>query len=674
MSKTAATWTISGFRGYADDAVEGSATPKADIDADWQQSPDQNFRVRLEITETAGGTSGNSDFQFQYNKNGTGWNDITTTSSNVKAVASPYFADGDDTTQQLGGGGTYVSENNAFSEDGTSGGTADFDANSLCEAEICLQIVGADTTNGDTIDIRCVVDATALTGVPVLPTITRQTIVTATADQSTTGGNWTQVASGNVLITVTGTAAQTFAGEVARDETVDSGVYYDGTVVDVNSQWTDDANAADGSTSTYAEATGARSGINGLTIQTNSASNLNNAHIKQVRMRVYAYTNNSTTDPILTCKALGASNWIYGTATKEGAAGWSSYVTLVEPVGGWNWTNLAAMGVRIECDEGVGLAAIIRIYKVELEVTFDSSTRYEYLTITCADSGPTDPDASWNNDANGFDDSLVTAATDTTTGTNVDNELYGVGTPAPSERPIIRGTGAVRVRLIAKAALTGSINGYFTVGDGSDTHTITIDTTVSDPLLPDFQTLTIFGDEPNWDQIEAARVAVYTETASGGSFYLAEVRVEVDNLDNSQQNTDEFWFDGNRFTPGQSEGWSVPSQAFDGATGTSSTYSGIGGGQLYGGGLWRLEEVDAIKEVSQVEVAWYGQTNLADGISAQLQDDAGTPNTYESWQETGKTVTGWTAWQVVNDAPPSEWTLAIMKVMRMRFTANLEVG
>jgi hypothetical protein len=129
----------------------------------WLGNENANISFRVETTfllrfciQEAGGTAiNNVDNQFTYNLNGAGWNNITTTSSVVKAVASNCFSDIAHCTQRLSGTGTFETSASGCTVDGLSGGGVnDIAASGCSETECSLQIVSADVNNGDTIQFR----------------------------------------------------------------------------------------------------------------------------------------------------------------------------------------------------------------------------------------------------------------------------------------------------------------------------------------------------------------------------------------------------------------------------------------------------------------------------------------------------------------------------------------
>jgi hypothetical protein len=141
------------FRTRNDNGDETTSTWTAAADTDWNQMVDKNFRVRFLVQETAGVADSGKTFQLEYNRNGGGWNDVTGSSSVVKAAATANVTDAVDTTQQLGSG-TYVSTNGGFDESNGQVGSMDFAGSDEVELELSLQIVSADVSNGDTIQLR----------------------------------------------------------------------------------------------------------------------------------------------------------------------------------------------------------------------------------------------------------------------------------------------------------------------------------------------------------------------------------------------------------------------------------------------------------------------------------------------------------------------------------------
>jgi len=175
LTVPAAKYTQSSFRGRNDDGSETTATWKAAANFNWQQAPDENFRVRFLIEETADEVDSNVEFQLQYNLNVAGWNNVTGASSVVQASASANLTDGADTTEQLNGPGSFLTLNDGIDEANGIAGGVDLDfsstVNQEVELEYSLQIVGTDVVDFDLIQLRVIVSTgtgavTAYTNTP----------------------------------------------------------------------------------------------------------------------------------------------------------------------------------------------------------------------------------------------------------------------------------------------------------------------------------------------------------------------------------------------------------------------------------------------------------------------------------------------------------------------------
>jgi len=123
---TTAAYDQTSFRIRKDDGTdETDATWWAAKNVNYTPPFDENFRVRIGVTEKYGNT-GTDSFQLQYRKNdkdtlGT-WTNVTTSSSYIKIVDSTKLTDGDDTTEQLNDPGTFITDNNGVCDaDGITG-------------------------------------------------------------------------------------------------------------------------------------------------------------------------------------------------------------------------------------------------------------------------------------------------------------------------------------------------------------------------------------------------------------------------------------------------------------------------------------------------------------------------------------------------------------------------
>ena len=143
------------FRARNDNGSETTATWKAANNTNWSQAVDTNFRVRFLIQEKAGNNPVNMTCQLQYNLAGAGWNNVTGSSSVVRASSSTQFTDGTLTTEQMGGAQSF-SDGEMDEVDGLCNAPeADMGANQETEFEFSLQIRSVDVTNGQTLQLRC---------------------------------------------------------------------------------------------------------------------------------------------------------------------------------------------------------------------------------------------------------------------------------------------------------------------------------------------------------------------------------------------------------------------------------------------------------------------------------------------------------------------------------------
>jgi len=167
----AATLDQDGFRGRNDDGSESTATWIAAVNTDWTQDVDENFRVRFHITVED--VTVLLTAQLQYNLNSGGWNDVNASSSVVQSSASPNETDNVITLEQIGGPGSYW--RSWFDEVDGVVTTENYFSGEETEPEYCVQIIGTDVADTDTIELRVVGQGaakTALNTYSQTPTIT----------------------------------------------------------------------------------------------------------------------------------------------------------------------------------------------------------------------------------------------------------------------------------------------------------------------------------------------------------------------------------------------------------------------------------------------------------------------------------------------------------------------
>ena len=162
----ASNFTQTDFRGYSDDAGLGSATPKGAANANWSQITDQNFRIRHAFDGSSGDTGWSSGrWEIQYNLNSAGWVDVgPSLNLVVKESASPNVVDsvqlgtnanplGDKIYTGAKADSAYIAGD--FDENSATASTdSTIDQNDWCEVEHCIQIIDADVSAGDTVELR----------------------------------------------------------------------------------------------------------------------------------------------------------------------------------------------------------------------------------------------------------------------------------------------------------------------------------------------------------------------------------------------------------------------------------------------------------------------------------------------------------------------------------------
>ncbi len=133
---------------------------------------DTPFLLRFTVQDTGGTAAGNVDNRFQVKKNAGAFQDITTTSTVVKAVAAAALTNGGNCTKRLSGTGTFESTGAGQTETGLSGGNAnDIAASGNSETECGLQIVSADVADTDVLTFRLTSPDFTITN-DVVPTLT----------------------------------------------------------------------------------------------------------------------------------------------------------------------------------------------------------------------------------------------------------------------------------------------------------------------------------------------------------------------------------------------------------------------------------------------------------------------------------------------------------------------
>lgn len=108
-------------------------------------------RIRFTLQEDGGADSNPTAYTLQFQINGGGYADVLIDSTGVIYFNSGNLTDGEVTTSQLNGTGTFIS--GECSEDAITGSLS-VTANNHTEIEYTVEFVSAELTNGDSIDFR----------------------------------------------------------------------------------------------------------------------------------------------------------------------------------------------------------------------------------------------------------------------------------------------------------------------------------------------------------------------------------------------------------------------------------------------------------------------------------------------------------------------------------------
>lgn len=164
--------TLSHFRFGVHEGTESSHGWWAAEDANIQFASGTPLLLRACVQADGTGLN-NVDLEWQYRLNGGAWTNITTSSAVVRTGATTVFANGADCTKRLSGTGTFVTNNNGCTQDGSAGGTTnDIPASGCTETEIAVQVLSAGTAVGDLIEFRLTRDGgNLLDAYAVVPTL-----------------------------------------------------------------------------------------------------------------------------------------------------------------------------------------------------------------------------------------------------------------------------------------------------------------------------------------------------------------------------------------------------------------------------------------------------------------------------------------------------------------------
>lgn len=138
---------------------------------------------------------------------------------------------------------------------------------------------------------------------------------------------------------------------------------------DIDGAFTNDANAFDGSTSTSASTSSVGTTDENYLRGDGTNAPASGGTISQVRARLYATSSSGTRSATI----YTSTNESIGTATQTSAvASWGSYTTLSTPTGGWDWSKVQSLYVKLY---GSDVSFPNFFYRAEIEVTSSSTGR-----------------------------------------------------------------------------------------------------------------------------------------------------------------------------------------------------------------------------------------------------------------------------------------------------------
>lgn len=143
------------FRGRNDDGTLATATYIAALNTNWDQAVDTAFRPRFALWSNA--YISNGTYKLYYSHNSGAYTEITASSSVVKMVNDANsIPDKSATVQRITSGAYTGGECYGYTDVSITGNIDHSGATypRLAELEFCIQIIGADVSDLDTIDLR----------------------------------------------------------------------------------------------------------------------------------------------------------------------------------------------------------------------------------------------------------------------------------------------------------------------------------------------------------------------------------------------------------------------------------------------------------------------------------------------------------------------------------------
>jgi hypothetical protein len=301
---------------------------------------------------------------------------------------------------------------------------------------------------------------------------------------------------------------------------------------DPDAVWTNDANAFDGSTSTYASTTTSGSDTtNELTAAGHTSVNAKWNNFLKVRTRFYG-AHIGASGGLSFLAAFGGSliypRLVHSASTTTDTPDWSAWLQgfeSLEPLTQVDFDQIYSIHYQFTAGEA-------RQFKTEIEWTYFPNHVCTTYRFDASDEGPTDPDASWASDTLpflAFASGNQAALTSDRNGSHDTNELSAGGTNAPSSGPDIV---EVYARLIGDANDYAAINAdIFTDGKAENLGTVT---TVTNYPNTNFSTdewkkLVLPSGGWTWPKVQALECYAYgTGWVSGvatGRLYNVQIKV-----------------------------------------------------------------------------------------------------------------------------------------------------
>lgn len=210
---------------FYNDGTESGSTIIGTANTAQTLDSDTTYLVRFLIQEVNGASSNNFASQLEYDVNNSGtFNNVTSTSNNVRAVVSGSLGtDGSNTTQRLGAG-TFITANAGVDNGDGAAGNTSFSGSDEAEVVFAIQFRNADLTDQDTVQLRIAgVNSYTRTASATInvsaPAITGTLAATETGSDTAAMSGTVEV-SGTLAASETGSDTAAMSGGVAISGTL----------------------------------------------------------------------------------------------------------------------------------------------------------------------------------------------------------------------------------------------------------------------------------------------------------------------------------------------------------------------------------------------------------------------------------------------------------------------